>query len=107
MLKCNNCNQEKEEVAIYRNRQGHCFCFCKDCITKIDLFNIDSYKWFFRILDLPYFQYEWNCTIDYCKRNYPEKMPAIVFRKYLGKMRLASYKPLKFSNSDFIIEGEK
>lgn len=107
MLRCNNCNQEKEEVAIYTDRQGYGFYFCKDCITKIDLFNIDSCKWFFRILDLPYLQGEWDSTIDYCEKNYPEKMPTIVFRKYLGRMRLAPYKSLKFNNSDFTIEGEK
>ena len=103
---CRNC-QQNEGQECYKNKDNISFYFCKECIEKVSLSDTDSYIWFFYILDLPYLQDEWNSTIDYCEKSYPEKMPTIVFRKYLGKVRLAPYKSLKFNNSDFTIEGEK
>lgn len=106
-MRCSKCNQDNSIEAIFHNKRGMKFQFCEDCISKIDFSNIDTYIWFFYILDLPYLQDEWNSTIDYCEKRYSEKMPIIVFRKYLGRMRLAPYKSLKFNNSDFTIEGEE
>lgn len=104
---CRHCLQNKG-FYCYKNKFDVSFYFCKDCMSKIKITDINSYKWFLKMLNIPYYQDMIDNTIQYYKQYRPEKQrtPERILRNYLAKMKLASFKPFGFNDSIRFNKGE-
>lgn len=105
---CDHRGMNNKIEAIYQNKNGDTLSFCEECMSKIDFSNIDTYQWFFEILDTPYCQDMIDNTIQYYKRYRPEKQrtPERILCNYLAKMKLAGFKPFGFNDSIRFDKGE-
>ena len=95
---CRHCLQNKG-FYCYKNKFDVSFYFCKDCISKIKITDINSYKWFLKMLDISYCQDVMNNIIQYYRLNYLEKQrtPDRILDNYLTKMKLTSFRPFELN----------
>lgn len=62
--KCLTCQQEKQIVNFYKSKsafnQDGLVPYCKECLNKIDILNIDNFIDILRKIDVPYIKNTWN-----------------------------------------------
>ena len=102
--KCSDCQEQKAETFFFKADSplfpdGR-INICRDCVRKsVDVNDIEEVIGFFRQIDKPFYQDEWNNAMETADKKHP-------IGAYLGKVSsLNQYKGKRFINSDGVIDG--
>ena len=99
---CQKCGKVMDEEAqFYLRKDGTRMDLCKKCLTlHIDNFNLETFLWILKDMDLPYIPEEWNVLRDRAFAKNPNLNGMSVFGKYLSKMKLKQWKQYGWEDSE-------
>ena len=103
---CERCGKKLAAINFYTYKDGSKCEICKPCLTAhIDNFDINTFEWILKKMDVPYVPAEWNVLRDRAFAKDPYKMNGMsVIGKYLAKMKLKQWNKYGYADTKKIQE---
>ena len=90
LIYCIKCKKKLENKQFYRCQNKNAKNICKQCLLLLNInpYNIDTFSWVLKLIDVPYVKSQWNLLL----KRWNGIEGTYILRKYLAIMDLYDWK---------------